>query len=272
MATAQAVSALTEEELYYFEANGFLVVPRALSETEVARVLGEFGTIEEHAVQYGYEHQGDDLLVAAGHLQAIPNPMSRLPIVLDITLHPAFFPKIHSLLFGQTRLLSNEYFVTPAGSAPRISWHRDLEEENHPTLPLGDALLTIVDNGPTLALPGSHRWKRGREIASEWRGTSHPEGFPGNIPLCAPRGSAVFFDSRLYHSQSANASSVDRRAVVLVYGQRWMREFDGYVPTGDAADALARNAFERQFLGLTPGYYSSPEDYIAPDIWRRVTT
>src|SRR6185295_7441061 len=103
-------------------------------------------------------------------LRAVANPLAKLPIVLDLALHPGFFPKIHDLLGGTTRLLSNEYFVTPSGAKPRLSWHRDLEEGNFPTLPLGDSLLTInalillsdvgPENAPTLVVPGSHRWGR----------------------------------------------------------------------------------------------------------------
>jgi ectoine hydroxylase-related dioxygenase (phytanoyl-CoA dioxygenase family) len=243
-ATATAPAELSDGERYRFEADGFLVVPGALPPEHAARARAELETVAASAAAYDGAAQ-DGIVSGAGQLRSVTDPLSACPPVLDVILHPGFFPKVHALLHGTTTLLSNEYFVTPGGSSPRLSWHRDAEERNYPTLDLGSSLVTInclvllsdvaVENGPTIAIPGSHRWGRDRPVPTGWPGAPDPAALPGHVKLTGKAGTAVFFDSRLCHAQSANRSGDERHALVLVLAQRWMRSFDGIVPSAHRA-------------------------------------
>jgi len=266
---------LTDGERYRFEADGFLVVERALPPDHVGALREALADAAVQAADYGSEHQGDALLVASGQLRTVSNPLACCPSVLDAALHPGFFPKISDLFRGRARLLSNEYFVTPARSKPRLSWHRDADERNYAGIDLADSLVSVnalvllsdvgPENGPTLAIPGSHRWPEERCVAP---GAQDPADVPGHVALCGPAGTAVFFNSRLSHSQSQNASDTERHVLVLVYGHRWMRAFDGYVPAGDEAAALADSPLTEQVLGLGPPFDAPTATYEVPGRWR----
>ena len=274
--SGELTGSLTEAERYRFEAEGFLVVERALPSAHVTVLRDALAEAASEAVDYGSEHQGDDLLVASGQLRTVSNPLARCPSVLDAALHPGFFPKISDLFSERARLLSNEYFVTPPRSSPRLSWHRDADERNYPGIDLADSLVTLnalvllsdvgPQNGPTLAIPGSHRWAEQRTVPST--AGDDPASLPGHVALCGPAGSVVFFNSRLSHSQSRNDSDRERHVLVLVYGHRWMRAFDGYVPAGAAAAALADSPLTEQMLGLGPAFDAPSAAYEVPPRWR----
>jgi ectoine hydroxylase-related dioxygenase (phytanoyl-CoA dioxygenase family) len=264
---------LSDAERYRFEADGFLVVPEALSRGDVAHVRSELAAAAEGAAGYGYEHQTSDLLLAGGSLRAVTNPLAAAPVVLDVALHPGFFPKLNDALGGSARLLSNEYFVTPAGSKPRLGWHRDATETNFPTIALGSSLVLLnclvllsdvaADNGPTLGVPGSHRWGPERTLDG-FVGHPDPGALPGHVELCGPAGTAVFFNARLFHAQSENRSTKERHALVFVYGHRWMRAFPGFEPTVEQAEALGGNPIRDQLLGLGPAFDEPVAEYEAP--------
>ena len=77
----------------------------------------------------------------------------------------------------------------------------------------------------------------------------------------------MFFNSRLYHSQSRNSSDSERHVLVFVYGHRWMRAFDGYVPGAEEAGALADSPLTRQLLGLGPAFDAPSAPYEVPRRW-----
>jgi ectoine hydroxylase len=276
--TDDLTGALGDAERYRFEADGFLVVERALGADHVAALRRALAGAAADAAAYGSDHQGDDLLIASGQLRTVTNPLARCPSVLDAALHPGFFPKISDIFRGRARLLSNEYFVTPPRSKPRLTWHRDADERNYAGIDLADSLVALnalvllsdvgPDNGPTLAIPGSHRWPEHRSVSISSQGTADdPSALPGHVALCGPAGTAVFFNSRLYHSQSQNASDSERHVLVFVYGHRWMRAFDGYVPDGDEAESLADSPLTRQVLGLGPAFDAPSAPYEVPRRW-----
>ena len=45
----------------------------------------------------------------------------------------------------------------------------------------------------------------------------------GGVPILAPKGSAVIFDRRLWHSASANYWTEPRKVVFYGYGYRWLQ-------------------------------------------------
>ncbi|MCY4110318.1 MAG: hypothetical protein OXF96_00070, partial [Chloroflexi bacterium] len=83
----------------------------------------------------------------------------------------------------------------------------------------------------------------------------------GAIPVCAPAGSAVIFDRRLWHDGSPNAAPWSRRALFYGYGYRWIRRRDKDampVPPNLLADA---GPIRRQLLDY-PSEGDEPLQYI----------
>jgi ectoine hydroxylase-related dioxygenase (phytanoyl-CoA dioxygenase family) len=269
-----AAACLTASERYRFAADGYLVVPNALTSDEVSDVRAQLEPLAARATRYGFDHQTSNLIVAEGTLQAVTNPLASAPVVLDVATHPGFFPKINELLGGATRLLSNEYFITPPASQPRLGWHRDAAEENFPAIELASSTILVnalvllsdvrTENGPTLAIPGSHRWGRGDPLPEDAIGNPDPRSIDGHTELCGPAGSAVFFNARLFHAQSENRSGVERHVLVFVYGYRWMRAFPGFETSAADAELLGGTAFRDQLLGLGPAFDEPVAAYEPP--------
>jgi ectoine hydroxylase len=268
---------LTEAERERFDRDGYLVVEGALQRGEVDAVRRELAAAAAGAEGYGYDHQAGELLLAGGGLRSVANPLAVAPVVLDVALHPGFFPRIAGLFGGAVRLLSNEYFITPAGARPRLGWHRDATDENFPTIELGSSLLLVnclvllsdVDsrNGPTLAVPGSQRWGRDHPLPAGALGNPDPRTLAGHVELGGGAGTAVFFDARLLHAQSENASDVERHALVFVYGYRWMRAFPGFEPTAEQVAALGGTPLRDQVLGVGPAFDDPVAAYEVPARW-----
>src|SRR5690349_5094572 len=94
--------AVTDEQRIQFEANGFLILPEALSPPELPGVRAE--TLEQ--VQAPIEY--DDRLLA-------------------LLWHPRVFPLVRALLGEDVSMIDNDYFITPPRT-PRThaGWHHDV--------------------------------------------------------------------------------------------------------------------------------------------------
>jgi hypothetical protein len=271
------LAGLTDAERYRFDADGYLVVPGALSRADAETVRAELAEPAAAATGYGYDHQAPDLLLAGGSLRAATHPIESVPTVLDAALHPGFFPKVYELFGGAVRLLSDEYFVTPPGARPRLGWHRDVSEENFPAMDVGASLLFLnclvllsdvgTDAGPTLAIPGSQRWSAGRPLPEGALGNADPESIPGYVRLCGEAGTVVFFNGRLFHAQSENRAETERHVLVLVYGYRWMRAFPGFEPTPELVRGLGGTPIRDQVLGVGPAFDEPVAEYETPARW-----
>lgn len=84
------------------------------------------------------------------------------------------------------------------------------------------------------------------------------------IPIMVPKGGAVLFDRRVWHTASSNPSDIGRKAIFYGYSYRWLRPRDD-----QTVEHLFANAspIRRQLLGYAPsgGYgYTSPTDEDVP--------
>ena len=77
------------------------------------------------------------------------------------------------------------------------------------------------DNGATVIVPGSHKLGYGPGFGPQ------PPNEP--IPACAPAGSVMVFDGRLWHQTGANTTTDERRHGILAYYCRpYMRQQENW--------------------------------------------
>ncbi|MEO8378956.1 MAG: phytanoyl-CoA dioxygenase family protein [Acidobacteriota bacterium] len=146
----------------------------------------------------------------------------RAPLAYDaLFLKMAAIPEILSVvtaLIGSPfcLMLQNGVINVPLnGQQPNTgAWHRDLNYQHFvSSRPLSISVLFCIDefteeNGATMVLPGSHKVER-------FPSDSYVDGHQHTIR--APAGSAILFDSMLFHRGGFNRSGQPRRAVNHMY-------------------------------------------------------
>jgi ectoine hydroxylase-related dioxygenase (phytanoyl-CoA dioxygenase family) len=74
-----------------------------------------------------------------------------------------------------------------------------------------------AENGATRLIPGSHLLGRQPDYAAG-------EGNVETIPVCAPAGSIMIFDGRLWHQTGANTTSRPRHGILNYYCRGYVRQ------------------------------------------------
>jgi ectoine hydroxylase-related dioxygenase (phytanoyl-CoA dioxygenase family) len=73
-----------------------------------------------------------------------------------------------------------------------------------------------VENGATRVVPGSHRWGRKPSDLMADPAAAHPD----QVPLLAPAGTVVIFNSHVWHGGTLNRSTAPRRALHSYFTRR----------------------------------------------------
>ena len=225
--------ALTDSERAHFDAEGYLVVEGALSDAEVTALNAVLDRLRDaDRLASPERYAGIDQRVL--HLGFITLD----PAFMDLIDHPRLFPKVWGILGPNIYLYSTHLIITPPQAdefdptRDTLNWHqdsswmgRDMPELSVPArLSVKVAYLLTDHSQPGSAnlwvLPGAHT-RSSIDVPPDGQGQPS-----GAIPVCAPAGSAVIFDRRLWHDGSPNAAPWSRRALFYGYGYRWIRRRD----------------------------------------------
>lgn len=239
----------------FFETQGYLVVPGALTPAELARLRQAADAAEARWRQ-------DPTLpgVRRPDLEQVLGILEYDPVFLDLLEHPRLFPLVRDLLGPDVMMLDHDYFITPPGAEIPFGWHFDfaMPAVDHPRSRLMVKVFYVLDDippdgGATLVLPGSHTAPPDAEMPN----SEVPEDLPGAVKMDLPAGSAYLITGRTYHSAGNNRSDRVRRLLICTYGHKWMRMWDEYRPS-PALAARADTPVRRQLLGLTDPYTLTP--------------
>lgn len=240
--------ALTDEQRWFFDTQGYLVIENALTPDELVRIrrAADAAEVRWRADESLPGYRRDDL-------EQVLGIMEYDPLLADLLEHPRIFPIVRELLGPSVMMLDHDYFITPLGATIPNGWHTDL---NFPGVDHARSRLMVKvfyvladippDGGATLVLPGSHRVAAGAEMPN----SEIPEELPGAVKMDLKAGSAYLFTGRVYHAAGNNRSDVVRRLLIYNYGHKWMRTWQSYEPS-DALVAAAKTPMRRQLLGLT---------------------
>jgi hypothetical protein len=165
-----------------------------------------------------------------------------------------------------TRLLLGDYFILmqqngvvnqpSTGGHAQSSFHRDLPYQHWvSTRPLGiTAVLALdpfeVETGCTSVVPASHKIEAF---------PSQESAIAMEVPVRAPAGSYLVFDSMLFHRGGVNTSDGPRRAVTNVYTIPLIKQQISF-PLA-LAGRWSDDPFLRRFLGYESETATSVEDY-----------
>lgn len=247
----------TEEQRAFFDEEGYLIVPNALTPEELARARQAAAAAEAR-------WRADLALpgVRRPDLEQVLGIMEYDPALFDLLEHPRIFPLIRELVGPDVMMLDHDYFMTPPGAEIPYGWHFDFDMPavDHPRSRLLVKVFYVLedipfDGGGTLVLPRSHRTPRGAVMPN----TEVPEDLPGAVRMALPAGSAYLISGRTYHSAGNNRADRYRHLLIYTYGHKWMRMWDEYRPSPELA-ARAETPMRRQLLGLTDPYGPAVEE------------
>ena len=178
---------------------------------------------------------------------------------------------IHSLGWN-IQVFNTQAVITPSSTAEErlcgtLGWHQDggriIDELGGNPCPRVSlrAIYFLTDTlsggcANLLVVPGSH-------LTAGLDGLNE-EGIPlGAAAICAPSGSALVFDHRLWHTTSPNYSDRSRMIVIIGFSYRWLRPRDEVeIP----CNLEELDPVRRQLLGWSTSCYgySSPSDIDVP--------
>lgn len=243
--------AMTDEQRLFFETNGYLVLPNALSPEDLARVRATSDQAESV-----WRADPSRLGLRTPRLEQVQAPIEYDDLFLELMEHPRVFPIVREILGDDVSMIDNDLFMTPPQTETHAHWHHDVGMPGiyHPRSVLMVKvfwLLTDVapDGGPTAVLPGSHRFPLGYSLPK----TEDPSEMPGHARMAFPAGTAWLFNGRTYHAALHNHSDVTRRVLIYNYGHFWMKVWPGYEPS-ERLRAAATTDVRKQLLGIGDAY------------------
>ncbi len=258
----------TDQERLFYETNGYLVFENVLTPPQLEFLRTLVAEAEER-----WRREPDLGGERDPHFEQIAGILEYHPGFLDLVLHPEIFPRICDAIGPDVQLLDHACYITrPGGEVKGSAWHTDVGRRiggvYHPRSTIMVRVLwTLTDvtleSGPTLVLPGSHRFPPDFTIpAVEW-----PEEMPGAQRIVVPAGSAYFFNGNLWHAPSNNVGKETRRVVLFNYGHRWMRMWQGHEPS-EWLQEQATTPMRKQLLGMWRSYYGKDADLeVASEGW-----
>jgi len=222
---------LSDEQVQFYNINGYLTGVRILTDEQIAALRGELADLFEpnhdgHELWYEYHtnESGDPDAVLFHSLGAW-----RIRTGFhDILWNPAFLMPAAQLLGGSVRFWHDQLFCKPAHHGGVVAWHQDYsywtrtEPMAHITCWIGLDDSTR-DNGCVHYVPGSHTWtllpitglagdmNAIHEVLNDeqWERFSHP------VPVELKVGEATFHHPLMIHGSFANRTARPRRATVI---------------------------------------------------------
>jgi len=189
--------------------------------------------------------------------QRVWNLLARDPLFSALAEHSTALELVRHLL-GWPALLSNisANIAYPNTAAGVMHADQGFVAQPWPARPQGLNVAWCVDdfsaaNGATLVAPGSHRHH-------------HPppaNAAPDMVPLVAPAGSILVFESRLWHQSGANTTTDESRAGVFAFyttpayrtQENWFLTLDEAFLRTASPTLLTLLAYKAQGFGLVYG-------------------
>ena len=256
---------LSEAERLEFEENGYLVFDEILPQSTVddlVEVTDRIDAEERHKRNVGPHER-----------MTVRDILWRDDQLLELVDYPTTLPKVWDILGWNIQIYHAVLAYSPppptSGDQVRMQgWHQDSGRLNHelelsprPRISIKIAFFLSACTQPGRAnfwaIPGTHLMDQ-YDIPTDG---SPPKGAQ---PILVPRGGAIIFDRRLWHTASSNTSDIARKILLYGYSYRWLRPRD---------DQTVEHLFERcdpirrQLLGDSPtgGFgYTSPTDEDVP--------
>jgi hypothetical protein len=222
---------LPQDQIDFFNENGFLAGIKMLDEQQIERLRDELSSLTDpdspgHELFYEF-HSNEAADVNTILFHAL-GAWRIAPAYHDVLWNPRFVMAASQLLGDvPVRFWHDQLFYKPAKKGGVVAWHQDYSYWTR-TKPLAHLTCwcglddSTIENGCLQYVPGSHRWGLldKPELAGDMMGITsyltpeqqqqfHP------IPVETQAGEAIFHHPLTLHGSGENKSSQPRRAFVI---------------------------------------------------------
>lgn len=258
---------LTDDQIDFFNENGYLPNIRILDEAQVTQLNAELEEIRDpahpkhHLFYEFHSNESTDpnavLFHSLGHWRITPG-------FHDVLWHPAFIVAASQLLGNKAvRFWHDQLFCKPAHHGGVVAWHQDYSYWTR-TKPMQHLTCWVglddvsIENGCLYYIPKSHRWGLldKPELAGDMEGINafltaeQKEDFKNKVPVEMKRGYATFHHPLMMHGSYENKSPRPRRAFVLnVFADDTRSDTDSELLAGVPVIAKGKK-MEGQFFPL----------------------
>ena len=205
-----------KERLEFFAANGYVVVPDALSPSEVRTANGAI----DHDLVDNRPHWKDrgngrsqnvNILLAQPDLDFTMRPPQLLPL-MEAIMGPELCAEEHSAMIRAPN---------PDGPT-ECGWHRDtVRDRDWPCRTKYLSVTDVSDSTHTFSvLPGSSQAEELLDLEAYDRDTAEH--------IVGPAGTAILFSSALYHAANVRITTCERRTIHIYCGHatdRYLSDF-----------------------------------------------
>jgi ectoine hydroxylase len=254
---------LTEEEYLAFREDGYFLMKDALPPNLVQRYLEITREVVE---EYKRVHN-----VPMDRYFGVIDFIGQRDELLNLVDWYRTLPKIWGILGPDIKLYHTVGMQTPPTTKYKleehrewVNWHtdtgnltRDIQESIEPpriSMKVGYVLTDTLEPGMSnfTCLPGSHR-------SRVFPGKDRKRLIEDAVQVCAPAGSAIFFDRRLWHTPSLNVSDQTRYMIFNGYSYRWLANRDDMTVSHFMHRATP---IQKQLLGFSHhGAYGSSNSF-----------
>jgi hypothetical protein len=194
--------------------NGFFVAPDVLDERTVSFVLERLWAAAEENKRRGAELFMPELDPNSSNVRVF-YLMELDSIFRELIQHPAAL-EIAKLVVGPKLLVSNftANIAKPGSGSMALHSDQSLVVPDPWEKPWAVNIIWCLsdvyfENGATLFIPGSHKWKRKHEV---------PDNANEMLkPFVAKAGSIIAMDARVWHTSGANITKDQERALLFGY-------------------------------------------------------
>ena len=221
---------LSEEQVAFFHANGYLAGVRVLTEEQIEVLRADLAQLIDPGHpghQLFYEFHSNESAQPSTVLFHALGAWRITPGFHDLLWNPAFLVPASQLLGGAIRFWHDQLFCKPAHHGGVVAWHQDYSYWTR-TQPMAHLSCWIGlddstrENGCVHYVPGSHRWNllpitglandmRAIEtVLSEEQGQQFRP-----IPIELKAGESSFHHPLMVHGSHENRSDRPRRGAVI---------------------------------------------------------
>lgn len=241
------------------EMRGFAVVASGHTPERIAQWRAG---VDAGLMRHAERHGGRQTLLRLGEADTLRAVLVDDPSFLDAATDPTILALCRLMLGPAIVLMQQNAVVNRPEEAAhhQAAYHRDLPYQHYvASRPLAISALLCIDDflpetGGTVVLPGSHKAENfpSAEYIARWA-----------VPVSAPAGSYIVFDSMLFHRTGTNTSSAPRRGVNHVYTVPLIKQ------QIDLPRALGGRWSDNAELATLLGYDSQPAESTADYLNRR---